>query len=467
LSAQQDQSFLGDRLSWRTKLLYGVGDIGNAVVNSAVQFFLLAFYTDGAFIDAALAGTALWVAKFWDAINDPLFGWLSDRTNSRFGKRRVYMIFGALPLAFSVALLWFVPRGLSDVGVFFWIVFTFVLFDTLWTLTNVPYYALTAELTDDYDERASLTTYRMVLGVPAYIVGAALTPALVALWASKRAGYSAVGVIYGVLAAAALWIAAAGLRERRSIAQSRSETPPWKSFAAVFRNRPFVRLIGAYLVANAAFALIKTLLYYYLTYQLDMEDQVPMVMLLLLLFVALFLFPWKWLSTRLDKGPAYALGLAIGGIAVAATFLLPHQPTPWVYGIAALAGIGFSAQWVFPWAMVPDVVEYDRLETAEHRGGMYYGVWGLATKLSDSLGLVVSGWVLDLFGYVPNVEQSAGTLLGIRLFFGPVPAVIIAVALPLLIWYPITRASHAQVRRQLAAVESEAAGSPDIKEVER
>jgi len=189
-----------------------------------------------------------------------------------------------------------------------------------------------------------------------------------------------------------------------------------------------------------------------------MENQVPVVMFLLLLFVGLFLFPWKMVSERLNKGPAYAAGLALGGLAVAGTFLLPHQPTVWVYVIAVIAGIGFSAQWVFPWAMVPDVVAYDRLATGEHRGGMYYGVWGLATKVSDALGIAASGWVLQLFGYVPNVAQSAHTLLGIRLFFGPVPAVFFALALPLLVWYPITRASHAEMRRRLEDREQIANG---------
>jgi GPH family glycoside/pentoside/hexuronide:cation symporter len=438
-----------DKLSTKTKLLYGIGDVGNAIVNSSVQFFLLIFYTDAALIGPALAANALLVGKLWDALNDPLFGWLSDRTSSRFGKRRVFMIFGALPLAVAIALLWFVPRGLSATGLFLWVVLTFALFDTLWTLTNVPYYALTAELTDDYDERANLTTFRMVLGVPAYIVGAALTPVIVGLFVAQRAGYGVVGVLYGIIAAGALWIAAAGLRERKEISQARAESSPLRSLLATLRNRPFVRLLGAFLVANTAFALVKTLLAYFLTYQLDMEAQVPLVMFLLLAFVGLFLFPWKKVSDRWNKGPAYALGLTIGGLAVAATFLLPSQPTPWVYVIAIVAGIGFSANWVFPWAMVPDVVEYDRLESGEHRGGMYYGVWGLGLKLSEALGIAASGWVLQLYDYVPNAAQSAHTLLGIRLFFGPIPALFFALALPLLFWYPITRASHAEVRRKL------------------
>jgi len=143
--------------------------------------------------------------------------------------------------------------------------------------------------------------------------------------------------------------------------------------------------------------------------------------------------------------------LLIGGVAMALTFLLPSRPTFWAYVIAVLAGIGFSAQWVFPWAMVPDVVEIDRLDTGEHRGGMYYGVWGLATKLSDALGLVAAGWVLQLSGYVPNVAQSANTLLGIRLFFGPIPLLFILFSLPLLFWYPITRRSHAALLEKLAS----------------
>jgi GPH family glycoside/pentoside/hexuronide:cation symporter len=103
--------------------------------------------------------------------------------------------------------------------------------------------------------------------------------------------------------------------------------------------------------------------------------------------------------------------------------------------------------------MVPDVVEYDRLETGEHRGGMFYGVWGLATKISEALGIVITGWVLQLYGYLPNVEQSARTLFGIRLFFGPIPLIFFALSLPLLIWSPITRAKHAEVKERLTAME--------------
>lgn len=233
------------------------------------------------------------------------------------------------------------------------------------------------------------------------------------------------------------------------MAASRAETPPWQAVRATFANRPFVRLIAAYFILNAAFALIKTLMAYYLIYQLGMEAQVPMVMGLMLVFVVLALFPWRWLAQRWDKGPAYALGMAIGGLAVAGTFFLPTGPTPWVYVLSALAGIGFAAQWVFPWAMVPDVVDCDRLKTGEYRSGMYFGMWGLATKVSEALAIAATGWILAAFSYVPNVAQGAPTLLGIRLFFGLVPALLIFACLPLLIWYPITRITHSRVLAEL------------------
>ena len=440
-------------LSKKTKFFYGIGDLGNAVVNSAVQFFLMKFYTDGALVAPALAGNALLIGKFWDAINDPLFGWLTDRTKSRFGKRRVFMIFGAIPLAISIALLWYVPPA-SRIWTFVWIAFTFILFDTLWTLTNVPYYALTSELTDDYDERSSLTTYRMVMAVPAYLVGAALTPAIVGLFALQHTGYAFIGILYGLLAGAALLISAAGIRERTNVATAEPEPSPFKSLAVALKNRPFIWLSGTYFIVNISFAFIKILMAYYVEYQLLMQAEIPLVMGLMLICVTISLPFWQWLSRKMDKGPAYALGMAIGALAVLLTFFLPHVPTALIYLVAALAGFGFAANWIFPWAMVADVGDYDRAETGQQRSGMYYGVWGLATKISEALALAAVGWVLTGFGYVPNVEQTPQALLGIRLFFGLIPAICIFAALPLLIKYPINRRSHAEVRRKLEAMDA-------------
>jgi GPH family glycoside/pentoside/hexuronide:cation symporter len=438
------------KLTRKTKFFYGIGDLGNAVVNSAIQFFLMKFYTDGALILPALAGNALLIGKIWDAVNDPLFGWITDRTKSRHGKRRVFMLFGAVPLAIAIALLWFVPH-VNLVWTFVWIASTFILFDTVWTLTNVPYYAMTAELTDDYDERSSLTTYRMVMAVPAYLVGAALTPAIVGLFALQRTGYAFIGIAYGVLAALALLISASGFREREVQAVAKPEASPLKSLLVALKNKPFIWLCIIYFVVNISFAFIKILMAYYIEYQLLMKAQTSLVMGLMLICVTISLPFWQWVSRKMDKGPAYALGMLVGGAAVILTFLLPHHSTGLIYLISILAGFGFSAQWIFPWAMVADVADYDQVESGQQRSGMYFGVWGLATKISEALALAAVGWILTGFGYVPNVEQTPHALFGIRLFFGLIPAVFIFISLPFLFKYPITRRSHALVRARLDA----------------
>jgi GPH family glycoside/pentoside/hexuronide:cation symporter len=177
---------------------------------------------------------------------------------------------------------------------------------------------------------------------------------------------------------------------------------------------------------------------------------------LMLICVTISLPFWQWVGRKMDKGPAYALGMLAGGAAIVLTFFLPHGPSALIYIVSVLAGFGFSAQWIFPWAMVADVADYDRVESGQQRSGMYYGVWGLATKISEALALAAVGWILTGFGYVPNVEQTPHALLGIRLFFGLIPAGIIFAALPLLFKYPITRKSHARVRARLEAMDAAA-----------
>ncbi|MBN1267333.1 MAG: MFS transporter [Anaerolineales bacterium] len=439
-------------LNKKTKVFYGIGDLGNALVNSAIQFFLMKFYTDAALILPSLAGNALLIGKIWDAVNDPLTGWFTDKTNSRFGKRRVFMIFGAVPLAISIALLWYVPK-MDRIWTFVWIALTFMLFDTLWTLTNVPYYSLTSELTDDYDERSSLTTYRMVMAVPAYLIGAALTPAIVGLFALQRTGYAFIGIAYGAFCAVALLVSAAGIRERKGITITKPEASPFKSFKLAMKNRAFVWLCGTYFIVNLSFAFIKVLMAYYVEYQLLMKAETSLVMGLMLICVTASLPFWQWVSRKIDKGPAYGLGMLVGGLGVVLTYFLPHQSTGLIYPIAVLAGFGFSAQWIFPWAMVADVADYDLLETGQQRSGVYYGIWGLATKISEAIALAGVGWILTGFGYVPNVEQTPQALLGIRLFFGLIPAGIIFLSLPLLFKYPITRKKHAEVKAKLDAMK--------------
>lgn len=446
---------MDQKLSLASKFQYGLADMGFALITSAMQFFLLFYYTDVAGINPALAGLALMVGKLtWDAINDPLFGYFSDRTRSRFGRRRIYMLIGAVPLGFAAWIMFSLPKGLTGAPAFLAVLGSFWLVDTFHTMTTTPYYALTPELTRDYNERASLTSIRMVFSVFGYILGAASTTILAGVF--KGAGlnlqqaWSATGAVFGTIAIITTLVTTFSIKEDPDMAGEPSQLPAVKAILTSFKNKPFIILMLAFILSSFSFTVLTALVPYFIQYQLDMGDQVSFVLLVMLLTIGIFLVPAKLISDRINKGPAYALGLFIASVAVIASFFLPRGETPLIYVVAAVAGMGFSAQWIFPWSMLPDVVEYDEKMTGERREGIYYGLWAFLTKFTGALGVAVSGWALGLFGYVPNVEQTARALFGIRLFFSVVPAVVILISLPFLIWYPITRNNHAELVRELA-----------------
>jgi GPH family glycoside/pentoside/hexuronide:cation symporter len=446
---------MNQKLSLGTKFQYGLADLGFALITSAMQFFLLFYYTDVAGINPALAGAALMVGKLtWDALNDPLFGYWSDRTRSRFGRRRIYMLIGAVPLGIAAWIMFSLPKGLTGVTAFLAVLLSFWLVDTFHTMTTTPYYALTPELTRDYNERASLTSIRMVFSVLGYILGAALTTILAGIFQNSglnmQQAWSATGAVFGAVAITTTLITTFSVKEKPELAGEPSKLPPIKAVFTSFKNKPFIILMIAFILSSFSFTILTALVPYFIQYQLDMGDQVSFVLLVMLVMIGIFLIPAKIVSDKINKGPSYALGLFIASVAVITSFFFPRGPTPLIYVVAAVAGLGFSAQWVFPWSMLPDVVEYDEKMTGERREGIYYGLWAFLTKFTSALGIAVSGWALGLFGYVPNVEQTTHTLFGIRLFFSVVPSLVILVSLPFLIWYPITRKIHGELVRELA-----------------
>jgi len=446
---------MDQKLTLGSKFRYGLADLGFALITSAMQFFLLFYYTDVAGIDPALAGLALMVGKLtWDAINDPLFGYFSDRTRSRFGRRRIYMLIGAVPLGIAAWIMFSLPKGLTGAAAFFAVLLSFWLVDSFHTMTTTPYYALTPELTRDYNERASLTSIRMVYSVFGYILGAALTTILAGIFQGSglnmQQAWSATGAVFGTIAVITTLITTFSVKENPEMAGEPSQLPAFKAVFTSFKNKPFIILMIAFILSSFSFTVLTALVPYFIQYQLDMGDQVSFVLLAMLLMIGIFLIPAKLVSDKINKGPAYALGLFIASVAIVTSFFFPRGETPLIYVVAAVAGMGFSAQWVFPWSMLPDVIEYDEKMTGERREGIYYGLWAFLSKFTGALGVAVSGWALGLFGYVPNVEQTVHALFGIRFFFAIVPAAVILISLPFLIWYPITRQKHAQLVQELA-----------------
>jgi glycoside/pentoside/hexuronide:cation symporter, GPH family len=437
-----------EHVKGKTKVLYGIAEFGISMMTSALQFFQVFFYTDVVHYDPALVGTALLVGKLtWDAFNDPLFGWLSDRFKSRWGRRRPFMLLGAIPLGLSYWLLFSVPEGLTGIKAFLVVIATFWLFDTFHTFVSVPYFSLTPELTFDYDERTSLTAVRKIFGVSGYLMGAVATTVVANMimdtrQVTEKVSWSYMGAIFGVIGMLVILVTAFFIRERNLKVFEPSKMPAFKSFVQTLKNAPFRRLSIAFVLSSFSFSVITGSFAYFMEYQMQMADQLSFVLLALMLTLMLFLYFWKWVSTRINKGPSYALGLLIASLALIAAFFFPPGSNMLIYVVAVVVGFGFSAQYIFPWSMLADVIEVDQAVTGEHRAGIYHGAWAFLQKFTNALGVATIGWILTFFGYVANEPQTDLSRLGIRLLFSIIGSVVMIISLPLLAWFPITKKSH-------------------------
>lgn len=445
------------KLSVATKLKYGVGDFGMAVVTAMLQFSMLYYYTDFVGVDSGVAGTAILIGKItWDLINDTLFGYVCDRTKSKWGKRRPYLIFGALPFALSFWGVFSIPQGLDDWLYYVLIVGSFILFDTFHTMTATAYSAMTAEITDDYNERTSLTTYRMVFSIIGYIAGAGVSGTLASVFAnlfgiSDHQGWSIVALVFGVLGGISMLIPGLFLKYEPAVESEPTQVPPIKSVISTFKNKPFISYIIITSIMSISFTMVTGTLNYYIDHHLYMTESSMFIMLAMMGVLAIFLVPCGMLMNKIGKAKAYAIGLTIASAALIAVFFIPSGPNPLIFVLAAIAGLGFSAQWVCPHAMIPDVIEYDELMTGERREGVYYGVQATATKVTGALASAVIGWVLKLSGYEKGATAAPpeSAVMAMRVLFALVPAIFLLICVPLLIKYPITKKAHAEVMRQL------------------
>lgn len=440
-------------LSVGTKLSYSVGNVGLQMLIAAMNFMLMIFYTDVALVAPAVAGAALLVGKVWDTVNDPLFGWVTDRTRSRHGRHRVYLIYGAIPLGIAAAAVWMVPPGLSPLAAFFWIAITYTVFDTLMTLVQLPYQAMAANMTRDYDERTSLTAYASMGALIGFFSGSVFMPMLVRAAPDARTGYALAGSCFGLVAGVAIAVVAWRVREPAvsPVQPDEVEAPAmWESvretLRTTLRNRPFLMLMSAATLVRLGLTLVQASLAYFVIYQLQGDKgDLPRYMGTLLGVVGLSLFVWKVVVDRWEKNWAYILGLALCAGGLIALYWAGPGDQRLVTGILVVIGIGMGAHWIVPFAMVPDTIDHGEMQAGERKTGMYYGLYGLMDKLARTLATVMVAGMLEITGYVPNVAQSASALQGITLMTGVLPAACLVLAIPLLVAYPITRSRHADI----------------------
>lgn len=448
-----------ERLPVGTKLAYGVGDLGPAIVTGVNGFLLNAFLLDVVGLRPAMVGTIFLIAKIWDAINDPIIGALTDRTRTRWGRRRPWLLFSALPFAISFLMVWLVP-GLSDGGKFWYYLIASILLDAGFTAVNVPYAAMTPELTRDYDERTSLSAYRLSFSIIGGVLAVFLHTIIAGSFGDVRTGNAVGASVWAGIIVVSNLITFAFTRERhyaeeKAEAESAKHMSIFQGMRVAFSNRAFLLVTIIYLLSWLAIQFVQNNLLLYVKYWIGAESSFGMLVMAVQFSAFIFLLLWARLSEKLGKKNIYYVGMAFWVVVEVLLFFLQPGQVNLLFVLAVLAGAGVSIGYLVPWSMVPDVIELDELKTGQRREGVFYGFFVLLQKLGISLGLALSNYILELAGYVNQVAggpvpvQPPAVLLALRIFVSLAPAVILLLSFLAVRAYPITRESHAEMRMEL------------------
>ena len=433
-------------------LAYGLGDAGTGLAATTLGFYLFPFFTCAAGLPAFIAGSLLTVIKIWDAINDPLIGWMSDHTQSRWGPRLPWMFAAALPLGISLAAMWWVPEGSTLQRTAYYVLMAILLM-TAYTSVNLPYAALSTELTLDTAIRTRLNAARFTGSITAGTMGL-----LVAYLVLREGGggYLLMGQITGTIAAVATLLCCWGLAPYAKKAQrpSGNEEPTLQQLRRIRSNPRFLLVLGLYLLLWFGLQLMQVVALIWLVQVIHVPAGMATLLLLAFNIAALIgLQLWSMLSNRHGRITALGWGSSIWIAACLLSMLLTPIPEnsgmvaliP-VIGLIMLVGLGASTAYLIPWSLLPDAIDAD----PTHPAGLYTAWMVLGQKFIIGLSMSVFGALLSLTGYISTkscdgalsfVQQPESALIAIRLCMGLIPAVLVVMGLVMMRRWP-DRGAH-------------------------
>jgi GPH family glycoside/pentoside/hexuronide:cation symporter len=437
------------RVPLGTLLVYGLPSLFVSFTFMLVLVYLMKYATDVLLISPVVMGMLFGLSRISDAVLDPLAGYLSDRTDSRLGRRRSWLLVSALPLGATFVMLWSPPAGLDGVALATWMGAAIFAYHVATTLFSIPHEALGAELTTNYHDRTRIFGIRHIVGT----LGSLL--ALGGMWllmeaADPRRTAFLLTLAIGVAFALSTLLAVARLREPAEH-QGRGGRNPWRAFADVWRN-PHARLLFlVFGIETFGTAILSVMIAYVMKYVFDLAQYTTAFMLLYFVPAILFVPVWIRLSRRFGKRNLWIfsmsmLTLAFGGLAFV------RAGDAWlVCALGVIAGVGGGCGAVVGPSIQADVIDFDERATGERKEGTYFAVWAFVRKSAFGLATMLTGLLLGVIGYEPNAEQSEATKLGMRTLFGIVPGLCYLVGTICFLRFRLDEAAHLAIRRELDA----------------
>jgi Na+/melibiose symporter-like transporter len=459
---------------------YAIGSIGTGGFGTLPGLVLIYYLTDSLGVTALLAGVIVTAAKVWDVVIDPVVGALSDTDIARRGTRRRLMVIGALALPVLFALTFAVPPGLAPAVGAVWVLIAFMATATAFSLFQVPYIALPAELTDSYDARTRLLAWRVVVLTFAILLFGAGGPLLRRLTGDPTTGYLLMGVVAGVVIGAGMLVATTVARRASRVRSAmaaagtsaaeaaelvadsvggrgtrrvgRDASTPGGGVGDNFRaaaetlrrSQPFRALLATFVLQALATGLMLAGAQYLATWVLRSEDAVTFLFVALIAPALLAAPAWGALARRAGKEWAFALASALFAAAALTTLAALWAPGPWLYVSVAAAGVAYAGMQSLPMAMLPDVISHDAKLHGPGRAGAFGGVWTAGETTGFALGATVLTVVLAVTGYVERtagqeVDQPGEAVAGIVISFSVIPAALVTASLLTLLRYRLRR----------------------------
>ena len=459
------------QLSFWMKLLYGSGDWGFSSMGMMRSIFYAIYLTDVVGLEPRLASFGALFGILWDAINDPIIGLLSDRIHTRWGRRRPFLLWFSIPFGISFITLWSAPAWESQTALLVYVTLSFMIADTLQTLVAIPFLSLTPELTSDYDERTTLTSFRSFFqlagGLTVVMAAPAIVDMVLATGGSQQQGFMLVGAIFGGIGAIPLTLIGLFVREKSRPVQDQPLAFR-ETIRAAWQNIPFRYMVGIHVLNWSATDMVVVIFPYFLLYWVAQGNQLASIRLFewelayesaffgILMSVCILLIPfWRWLAEWRNKREAYMLGMAFWVIVQLLVFTIRPGETTYLLILAALAGIGVSAAYTLPDSLFADVIEWDELRTRRRQEGIFYGIRTLIRKLTGALVIFITLQLLGRSGYVSppagtlQFMQTDSALQMVRLLVSPFGATILCGTIVLAWLFPLSREKYARIQKLL------------------
>jgi len=438
------------KISVTEKIGYGIGDAAANFIFQTMLVFQLAFYTDTFGITAAAAGTLFLVVRVWDAIFDPMMGVIADRTNTKWGKFRPWVLWTAVPFGI-MGYLTFTTPPFGPEGKLIYAYVTYIVLMMVYSANNLPYSALSGVITGDLAERTSLSSYRFVCAMSAAFVIQGLALPMVNYFGQgdSAKGYQITMGIFSALAIVFFIITFATTRERVQ-PDPTQQSSIRQDFADLARNGPWLAMFVLTIVLFITLAMRGGVMLYYFKYYVAREDLFSIFNVCGLGATIVGVIGSTSLAKRFGKRDVFIAGLALTVVFTAAFVLLPRTAITAMFAVEMLRQLAYGFTIPLLWAMMADVADYSEWKNRRRATAVVFSAIVFGLKAGLGFGGAIGGWVLAAYGYVPNVEQTERALQGIKLTASIFPAVTFAIAVVCLFFYRIDKHLEIRITDELA-----------------